>query len=612
MARPPEDLKIAILTRIGELKLPLQVFSSKSGGLHSVVFFDKPVPCEAARTLLRKWAAELGDPNAEIFPKPVANGKLPFGIALPFFGEPERFKSFKRKLYQLPTNGDVPTQIPDYLRTDTPEGFENVTPDDLLTYGVKLPEGFNFEAELNKHKLQFVKRPERGGISYDYHNYHGQPCLLAGVVHKNNERNIRCSRFFEKDGYIVHNCFDDDGLPPEEKGRTRKTLGVLGIKFDTTPAVVPAEKIATAEVLELPDMPESVLDGRLGELCQKRLKDFPIALGWPALMTVAGSLVRPSMSLVRANLYTALVGPVGVGKTQAIERANHLMDIRTPILQTVKAGSAEGLLAKLGDQNGKRVLLFPDELSHLLEKAQITNASFSYILTSLFYRDEEDLTIFRGKQVKFNCRLSLIGGLIDKKFEDSFSTATTGGLYDRFLFGQCPSGFQYLWRPVAGQPAFTEELDECPIDGTVWEARDNLKTEEKINPRVLEIVLRCASICAAFDGRNELRAADLGPAWELARYQTRVRLLLQPNTGRNFEAQITLKILNYLNQNAPDGKWLLLRDVLRATHAYEYGPSIVERALSAMTFGGSIEQTDQKVASGPKRRHLRLSGEGNV
>jgi hypothetical protein len=45
----------------------------------------------------------------------------------------------------------------------------------------------------------------------------------------------------------------------------------------------------------------------------------------------------------------------------------------------MKAGSIEGLLAQLGDHQGKSVLFFPDELSHALEKAQIPNACFAYV-----------------------------------------------------------------------------------------------------------------------------------------------------------------------------------------------------------------------------------------
>jgi hypothetical protein len=374
--------------------------------------------------------------------------------------------------------------------------------------------------------------------------------------------------------------------------------------------VDPAEVVASPDAVTLPDMPDSVLDGRLGEICQTRLADFPIAYAWPALLAAASVLVRvQEHGKLKANLYVCLVGPAHTGKSSAIERACHFLNVIPPALAPLKAGSGEGLLKRIGDQQGQGVLLFPDELSHLLEKLQIQNASFASILQTLFYKSEEELTIAKGKPVRFHCRLSIAGGIIDEKFEDLFSTATTSGLYDRFLFTQCPTGFEYLWRPIEDAPATTDTFEEVPIDRDIWAARDELVKNEKINPRLLEISLRAAAICASFDGRDGLRTTGLGPAWELARYQARARNLLQPNEGKNFEGRVAIKILGYLNQHAPDSKWLVLRQVLKATHAWEYGPSIAERALRAMAFGGAIEETIQTVGRGQKRRLIRLTGE---
>ena len=368
--------------------------------------------------------------------------------------------------------------------------------------------------------------------------------------------------------------------------------------------------IVSPESVVLPDMPETVLDGTLGEICRKRFADCPIAYSWPALLAAGSTLIREQRTLgIRANLYACLVGPIHSGKTSVIERAFHQLQILPPVLVALKAGSAEGLLAAVGNQEGNGCLLFPDELSHLLEKAQIQNASFAYILNSLFYKNEEDLTIAKGKPVRFNCRLSLVGGIVDDKFDDSFGSATTSGLYDRFLFGQCPTGHEYLWRPPEGNPAITDTFDEVPADRAIWEARDQIARSEKINPRLLEISLRCAAICAAIDGRDKLRAADLAPAWELARYQSRARLLLQPNGGKNFEAKIALKILAYLNRHANGERWMVLRQVLRDTHAYDVGPSVVERAVNAMRFGGAIEEDYRIVGKGQKQRLIRVAGE---
>ena len=383
-----------------------------------------------------------------------------------------------------------------------------------------------------------------------------------------------------------------------------------GTESKPGPVQVDPAEIVGAEGVKLPDMPATVLCGRLGELCRTRLKDFPVAFSWPAVLAAASALVRPpEATVVRTNIYAALVGPVHCGKTAVIERSNFFLDAKPPFLEHLKAGSAEGLLAKIGNRQGQGVLLNPDELSHLLEKTQITNASFAYILNSLFYVDADQLTIARGKAVNFNARLSLVGGIVDEKFDDAFGSATTSGLYDRFLFGQCPTGFAYLWRPIEEPPAFTDLFEAPRVNRDVWEVRDHVAKAEGLNPRLLEIALRTAFICTAVDGRDELRAKDLEPAWELARYQARVRTLLQPNCGKNFEAKIALKVLGYLNRYAPKGQWVVLREVLRDTHAYEFGPSVVERAINAMRFGGAIEENLDTVGRGQKRRLIRLAGD---
>jgi hypothetical protein len=399
----------------------------------------------------------------------------------------------------------------------------------------------------------------------------------------------------QRDGKFAHFCFSSD-CQAEPESKTRKAVAALGLESVLLPEKT-YDVVSPAGVL-LPDMPTTVLVGRLGELCHTKLKDFPVAFSWLAALAAASALVRAESSALRANLYVALVGPVHCGKSAAIERANYLLDVKPPFLEQLKAGSAEGLLAKIGDQQGQGILLFPDELSHLLEKTQITNASFAYILNSLFYVDANQLTIARGKAVNFNARLSLVGGIVDEKFDDAFGSATTSGLYDRFLFGQCPTGFEYLWRPIEGPPAFTDLFDEPTVCRDVWEARDGIAKAEGINPRLLEISLRAAFICAAVDGRSELNGADLNPSWELARYQTRVRVLLQPNRGQNFEAKIALKVLSYLGRHAPDGRYMKLRQVLRDTRAYDYGPSVVERAVKAMRFGGALEEAFARLGRG--------------
>ncbi len=383
--------------------------------------------------------------------------------------------------------------------------------------------------------------------------------------------------------------------------------------------------VEDAPDLLIADIPESVLDGRLGEICKERMTGLPLAYSWLALVTAAGVLVKPTKSIPRTSLFAGLVGPVNSGKSASIDKAISLLDIRPPLLYPKKTGSAEGMLKDIGNANGQARLWSPDELIHPLEKAKIQNASFASTLNSLYYKDRQDLTIGKGEKVEFNARLSLIGGIPDDKFQDGFGPATTGGLYDRFLFGLCPTGFKCLFRADEGEPvvrAFdysesSEETDgfldslaesktnrpiEVPFNPDVYDWRDSLANDNDINTRVLEHAIRMAAICAAFDGRSELCAADLGPAEAQARYQTHTRLLLAPNTGKNQPAECEGRIRRALNRHASDGRWVEIRWLDRTTSAgRDFGSGIFLACLRNLEYNGEI-QTNLKA----KPRLVRL------
>jgi hypothetical protein len=343
---------------------------------------------------------------------------------------------------------------------------------------------------------------------------------------------------------------------------------------------------AAEEVVETPiysglrDMPDTVLDGRLGEICQRRMSAFPIAYSWPSLLTVASSLA-PRLTETKFNLYCALVGPVQSGKTQAIEWTQNLLGIGPPELLTTMAGSAEGLIKNRLNCLGAPRLLSPDELAHLFSKAQILNASFFTLLCRAFYHDKFELVLGKGQVATFHASLSILGGIVDVKYEDLFASSSTAGTYDRFLHGQCPDGFLYDYVPFYGGQ---EELSPVPvaIDEDVWvEKALWLRQEPDMSARVAELAIRAAAVCASFDRRRVLYAKDLGPALEFARYQTRIRRMLKPNPGENFEGKIAHKILDCLDQYK--GKFVSKRELLRAIHSNRYGPSIAERAYTMPT-----------------------------
>jgi hypothetical protein len=364
-------------------------------------------------------------------------------------------------------------------------------------------------------------------------------------------------------------------------------------------------KSYSASVALLADMPESVLDGRLGELCQKFMPRFPIAYAWPALVTVASVFVPRYNEKQRVNLYTALAGPVGSGKTQAIDAAQQLLGCESPTLMSIMAGSAEHLMKYMSDANGATRLFSPDELSHLLEKAGIQNSSFASVLSRAFYHTKFTLLMQQKQRAEFNASLSILGGIVDNRFEDLFSKATTGGLYDRFLFGACPGAFEFDYYPfdTGRQELQTESVFIAP---EVWkEKSDWQKANKGLESRVIEVALRVAIVCASCSGKTLLTINDLGPALALANYEQRIRKMLKPNEGENLEAKITIKIDAYLDRY--EGDFVSKRKLLHDVGAYKYAPSNAERALKIMEANGDIEMTTKRPFM---IRKLNMNGDG--
>jgi hypothetical protein len=397
---------------------------------------------------------------------------------------------------------------------------------------------------------------------------------------------------------ITGDIIDDFHAHVQERQEQAEQLlaQVKGKRAETALQDVPAVSVISGKEIKArdTDMPVECLDGWLGKVCAEQMKDFPRAYAWTALLAAASVLV-PLSTNMRCNLFVDLDGPVHSGKSSAFELAFKLLGVDKPALLKLMAGSAEGLVEKIGDTAGACRLFYPDELAHLLEKTAIENASFARFLTRAFYESEIDLTVSKRKQLSFNARLTVAGGTVDDQFETLFGSVSTGGLYDRFLFGKCPSGFQYLWRPldevvpvIALQDDGSTRAVAVHVERSVFEERDRW-IQSGISPRVAELSLRVATICASLDERRNLTADALGPAYALAQYQTRVRAFLKPNVGENPDAIIACKIRDWMEKSLTAGQYVGRRDLYRNIHANRLGPAVFDRALRAMAFNGELE-----------------------
>jgi hypothetical protein len=379
-------------------------------------------------------------------------------------------------------------------------------------------------------------------------------------------------------------------------------------------------------VSSIADMPREVLSGRLGEICEKNLlTDFPVAFGWPAIVTVASVLApeqirsRPSEDDALHNLYTALVGGPNSGKSQAINWAMAALNLHRDGLnhKEVKPGSAERMLKYMNNLHskgelGERVLMDIDEWSFFFNKAAIENAVFPTLLTTGFYRRNQTILDGHGRPLRVPAAFSWIGGIVDTSYDECFSRVTSLGLHDRFLHGLAPTNFTFQFRPFDGDILDEDFLAKpVQIDGSVYEC---LKAWRKQNPtaqREAELALRVAYICASFDGQDILRAEDLGPHWILATEQMRLRKKLKPNLGELPDAQCSIKVLNYLHDHGPSGEWVNVRDLMKDIHYERFGPGVFERTLLSQSRleiieMGSEPATGKNGAVGRPKKRVRL------
>jgi hypothetical protein len=397
-----------------------------------------------------------------------------------------------------------------------------------------------------------------------------------------------------------------DGVPGftcQHNGCEGKNIKDVFERFPPGPEPVYAKLSAHTIV----DMPGSVLDGWLGDVCQKYLlKLSPMAYAWPALVTVAGTLAH-KQSQLRSNLFSSLIGPVGSGKTATVDNALAILGLNneSPEIKSMMAGSAEGLFKDIGDANGCARLYSPDELKHLFLKIQIEGSPFAQVLQRAYYQTRFEMIIAKGKKFQVDVSLGILGGLVD--FEECYTSTSMAGLYDRTIFGLCPEPFRYDYEPFEHDGVNVPTPAPVKVHHDVWEARNDwLKTVPGMTGRIAENALRVASICAGFNSKSLLRATDLGPALEFAKYQIRFRALKQPNPGQNPEAVCAFAILRKLAEFTP-GEYVAKRKILHAIHAEKFGPGISRRAGENLFFNGEIDRWFGGTTK--KAEFWKLSGE---
>jgi hypothetical protein len=399
-----------------------------------------------------------------------------------------------------------------------------------------------------------------------------------------------------------------------------------------------APKESKLQELDWPDLPASCIpsSGFLTDVHKRYFgPEWCRAFTWLPLLAGASMFVQPADEKLeqQTNLFVAIVGESGDGKTQGPKRVERILRLKEVDKTVVTGfGSAEGMLEQIAERyrNGATVLFNPDELAHTMSKASIQGASFKSILNRLFYDSNVPITVSGRKLIRFNAYLSFVGGLVFDNFDEVYDASTMHGLYQRTMFTHTPTGYLLKFRPLQIEPLEIPgfAFPSLPYDGpntdasnlifkppftipqthdSVFDQRDELCEKEGIDLRLLEIVIRCARIFYAWDKKPEIVAADMEPFWELARYQTMMRERLKPNIGLNFHARADQEIRRLLGMLEPgkDGKW---RDLKRKSKLLQkIGTPVANQTLYQMIKNGEvIEKLSAPVGGGTKTQWLRL------
>jgi hypothetical protein len=306
------------------------------------------------------------------------------------------------------------------------------------------------------------------------------------------------------------------------------------------PLPIPERIEVFAAPVQSLDFDPRALYGKLGEIAT-RLADRGLPLGYvyPALLTIASTLpgvedISNHSHKVRSNLYCALLGKVGQGKTAAVDSVLKAVFLPEGTDDWVVPSSDRGLANQCGDQGGRK-LLVQDEYRATLQKCSIQGSSLPQLFNTLWNYDRGGAADKKGVEQCF-VRLSVLGNLtVDdpSEFAKLFGASSVSGLVDRHIFGYCDKRLKF--RPFDIKQEFLQPTGTT-FPRWVWDAKDQWLGENDARGRLSEHLLRVALIQSCCNGDLEITKASLEAAMRFAEWQERLRGTFQAGVAENPDA----------------------------------------------------------------------------
>jgi hypothetical protein len=315
------------------------------------------------------------------------------------------------------------------------------------------------------------------------------------------------------------------------------------------------EQVAIVRRAPLEEMPENCMHGYLAQ----RARDIqvPFGYGYPALLAAASTIAKPSESFgpVRTNLYVALLGPVGRGKTVATSRAVRALLMADLLTNRLTPGSDRGLIGLFKKSAGKPALLLQDEFRNTMAKASIQGSSLAPVICQLWSEDVAGAADKKGVE-ECDVKLSILGNLACAdgiEFAEIFGQQTSKGMADRFILGLAPES---KWTDVQVHQDDREGVP-CRVPGWVFEKKHEWE-QKNGRSRLGEMVLRVALVTSSMNGETEITEAALQAAFRFCEWQLAIRGEYAPGISENLDAKCTEAVLltfHRLKQDYPDKLW---------------------------------------------------------
>jgi len=384
---------------------------------------------------------------------------------------------------------------------------------------------------------------------------------------------------------------------------------------------VPAQVAITApETHTGLDFPgQYALYGRLGQIANDCPVKLPLGWLYPSILSVASTLdIEDRDNFVRKNMYVALLGDVGTGKSYCMTAARK--SIFVPGEGTIvedAPGSHSGLMNQLSETEPVNRLLFIDELKSVLNACAIMGSNLPNMLCKLWGNDSDGGSVKKGRQLIYG-KLSILGGLACKDgsdFAKLFGATTVFGMADRFLLGYYPGYVKA--RPTRGLVPAHFDLKPVAIPDWVWDAKDEWIGDDAVRRRLSEHALRVALVTAACNGDAEVTAPCLEAAFRFTEWQQRLRGTFKPGLAETKESECYEAVYTALKERRDyqkqhkvhhkgadlitgiekDSLWMLLhfRDTVNNKSYYRKYSGLIDRVKKSMVDNGIIEVFEEEV-----------------